>query len=111
MTQVVINETCDKEIAMVVAWLQAQGQRVVSKFSGLLQHLRLELDSQKVIPVTLVDQQAGARGGPEPLRRLADYRRAAGGRVVFGAKFSVVRLGKLSVGDEVAVEEWGDAEA
>ncbi|MFD4237967.1 MOSC domain-containing protein [Streptomyces sp. NPDC058542] len=61
--------------------------------------------------VTLVDQEAGARGGPEPLRTLAGYRRAAGGGVVFGAKFSVVRPGKLSVGDEVAVEEWGDAEA
>ncbi|MER6018031.1 MOSC domain-containing protein [Streptomyces anulatus] len=61
--------------------------------------------------VTLVDQEAGARGGPEPLRTLAGYRRAAGGGVVFGAKFSVMRPGKLSVGDEVAVEEWGDAEA
>ncbi|MEU2575424.1 MOSC domain-containing protein [Streptomyces anulatus] len=61
--------------------------------------------------VTLVDQEAGARGGPEPLRTLADYRRAPGGGVVFGAKFSVVRPGKLSVGDEVVVEEWGDAEA
>ncbi|MFH8402661.1 MOSC domain-containing protein [Streptomyces anulatus] len=61
--------------------------------------------------VTLVDQEAGARGGPEPLRTLADYRRAPGGGVVFGAKFSVVRPGKLSVGDEVAVEEWGEAEA
>ncbi|MEU5283888.1 MOSC N-terminal beta barrel domain-containing protein [Streptomyces sp. NPDC020755] len=61
--------------------------------------------------VTLVDQRAGARGGPEPLRTLAGYRRASGGGVVFGAKFSVVRPGKLSVGDEVAVEEWGDAEA
>ncbi|MFF8505722.1 MOSC domain-containing protein [Streptomyces anulatus] len=61
--------------------------------------------------VTLVDQEAGARGGPEPLRTLADYRRAPGGGVVFGAKFSVLRTGKLSVGDEVVVQEWGDAEA
>lgn len=61
--------------------------------------------------VTLVDQEAGARGGPEPLRTLAGYRRAPGGGVVFGAKFSVVRAGKLSVGDEVVVQEWGDAEA
>ncbi|MFJ9323664.1 MOSC domain-containing protein [Streptomyces globisporus] len=60
--------------------------------------------------VTLVDQEAGARGGPEPLRTLAGYRRFAAGGVVFGAKFAVVRPGKLSVGDEVAVEEWGDAE-
>ncbi|MEU7734355.1 MOSC domain-containing protein, partial [Streptomyces griseus] len=39
------------------------------------------------------------------------YRRAPGGGVVFGAKFFVVRPGKLSVGDEVDVAEWGDAEA
>ncbi|MFH8882245.1 MOSC domain-containing protein [Streptomyces californicus] len=60
--------------------------------------------------VTLVDQEAGARGGPEPLRTLATYRRAPSGGVVFGAKFSVTRPGTLSVGDEVAVAEWGDAE-
>ncbi|ALU94432.1 molybdenum cofactor sulfurase [Streptomyces globisporus C-1027] len=60
--------------------------------------------------VTLVDQEAGARGGPEPLRTLAGYRRFSAGGVVFGAKFAVVRPGKLSVGDEVAVEEWGEAE-
>ncbi|MFJ8671853.1 MOSC domain-containing protein [Streptomyces sp. NPDC093589] len=60
--------------------------------------------------VTLVDQEAGARQGREPLRTLADYRRAASGGVVFGAKFSVVRPGKLSVGDEAIVQEWGDAE-
>ncbi|MEV1045172.1 MOSC N-terminal beta barrel domain-containing protein [Streptomyces sp. NPDC049916] len=60
--------------------------------------------------VTLVDQEAGARGGPEPLRTLARYRRFSAGGVVFGAKFSVTRPGKLSVGDEVVVEEWGDAE-
>ncbi|MFE9457678.1 MOSC domain-containing protein [Streptomyces californicus] len=60
--------------------------------------------------VTLVDQEAGARGGPEPLRTLAAYRRASSGGVVFGAKFSVTRPGTLSVGDEVAVAEWGDTE-
>ncbi|WP_328869296.1 MOSC N-terminal beta barrel domain-containing protein [Streptomyces sp. NBC_00287] len=60
--------------------------------------------------VTLVDQEAGARQGKEPLRTLASYRRAASGGVVFGAKYSVVRPGKLSVGDKVVVEEWGDAE-
>ncbi|NEB42414.1 MOSC N-terminal beta barrel domain-containing protein [Streptomyces sp. SID14515] len=61
--------------------------------------------------VTLVDQEAGARGGPEPLRTLAGYRRFSAGGVVFGAKFAVVRPGKLSVGDEVAVQEWGEAES
>ncbi|MFD5644982.1 MOSC domain-containing protein, partial [Streptomyces anulatus] len=61
--------------------------------------------------VSVVHQEDWARGGQEPLRKIEGYRRAAGGGVVFGAKFSVVRPGKLSVGDEVAVEEWGDAEA
>ncbi|MFH8446716.1 MOSC domain-containing protein [Streptomyces sp. NPDC018026] len=56
--------------------------------------------------VTLVEQEAGARRGPEPLRTLASYRRAAGGGVVFGAKFSVITPGKLSVGDEVVVQAW-----
>ncbi|MFE5678828.1 MOSC domain-containing protein [Streptomyces erythrochromogenes] len=60
--------------------------------------------------VTLVAQDVGARQGPEPLRTLASYRRAACGGVVFGAKFSVVTTGRLSVGDEVAVKEWGDTE-
>lgn len=59
--------------------------------------------------VTLVEQEVGARRGPDPLRTLAGYRRAASGGVVFGAKFSVLRPGKLSVGDEVFVQEWGDA--
>ncbi|MFK8848757.1 MOSC domain-containing protein [Streptomyces sp. Ac-502] len=60
--------------------------------------------------VTTVDQGAGARGGPEPLRTLAGYRRAASGGVVFGAKFAVLRPGKLSVGDAVAVSSWGEPE-
>ncbi|WP_405760215.1 MOSC N-terminal beta barrel domain-containing protein [Streptomyces sp. NBC_01420] len=60
--------------------------------------------------VTLVAQEAGARRGPEPLRTLAGYRRVASGGVVFGAKFSVITPGKLSVGDEVTVTEWGEAE-
>ncbi|MER5966253.1 MOSC N-terminal beta barrel domain-containing protein [Streptomyces sp. NPDC002057] len=60
--------------------------------------------------VTLVAQEVGARQGPEPLRTLAGYRRAASGGVVFGTKFSVMTPGTLSVGDEVTVKEWGDAE-
>ncbi|WP_307829392.1 MOSC domain-containing protein [Actinomadura viridis] len=56
--------------------------------------------------VTLVDQDTGARSGPEPLRTLAAYRRASGGGVAFGAKFSVVRPGKVSVGEEVTVTAW-----
>jgi uncharacterized protein YcbX len=56
--------------------------------------------------VTTVDQETGSRVGPEPLRTLATYRHAEGGGVTFGAKFAVLRPGKLSVGDEVLVERW-----
>ncbi|NUS12340.1 MAG: MOSC domain-containing protein, partial [Streptomyces sp.] len=56
--------------------------------------------------VTLVDQERGAKGGPEPIRTLAGYRRGAVG-TVFGAKFSVLREGKVAVGDEVDVVTWG----
>ncbi|MFH8406839.1 MOSC domain-containing protein [Streptomyces sp. NPDC018019] len=60
--------------------------------------------------VTTIEQGTGARTGPEPLRTLAGYRRAAGGGVVFGAKFAVLRPGTLSVGDEVDVRTWGEPE-
>ncbi|MEU6244176.1 MOSC N-terminal beta barrel domain-containing protein [Streptomyces sp. NPDC047024] len=60
--------------------------------------------------VTMVDQEAGARSGPEPLRTLAGYRRAAEGGVAFGTKFAVLRPGKVSVGDEVVVGRWGESE-
>ncbi|MBC6450623.1 MOSC domain-containing protein [Actinokineospora xionganensis] len=60
--------------------------------------------------VTTVDQEAGTKAGPEPLRTLAAYRRAAAGGVSFGAKFSVLRTGKLSVGDALTVDTWGESE-
>jgi uncharacterized protein len=60
--------------------------------------------------VTLVDQDAGVKAGPEPIRTLAGYRRAPGGGVAFGAKFSVLQTGKLAVGDEVTVLSWGEPE-
>jgi uncharacterized protein YcbX len=60
--------------------------------------------------VTTVDQAEGVRTGPEPLRTLAEYRRAASGGVAFGARFAVLRPGKLSVGDEVAVGAWAAPE-
>lgn len=60
--------------------------------------------------VTLVDQRAGRRTGPEPLRTLADYRRAREGGVAFGIKLAVLRPGKCSVGDEVTVTATGETE-
>lgn len=52
--------------------------------------------------ITMVDQETGRRAGPEPLRTLADHRRAQdGGGTVFGAYFRVVREGKVTVGDAV----------
>ncbi len=55
--------------------------------------------------VTLVDQEAGVRVGPEPLRTLADYRREPDG-VSFGLKAAVLTPGDIAVGDEVTVTEW-----
>ncbi|MEV5105129.1 MOSC domain-containing protein [Streptomyces massasporeus] len=60
--------------------------------------------------VTLVDQHAGTRAGPEPLRTLAGYRRAAQGGVAFGTKYAVLRPGTVAVGDEVEVTVWGESE-
>jgi len=55
--------------------------------------------------VTLVDQAAGVRAGPEPLRTLADYRREPDG-VTFGLKAAVLGPGGIAVGDGVTVTEW-----
>ncbi|BCL23787.1 MOSC domain-containing protein [Streptomyces tuirus] len=60
--------------------------------------------------VTLVDQHAGTRTGPEPLRTLAGYRRAAQGGVAFGTKYAVLRPGTVALGDEVEVTVWGESE-
>jgi uncharacterized protein YcbX len=60
--------------------------------------------------VTMVDQAAGVKAGPEPIRTLADYRRAEEGGVAFGTKLVVLRPGALSVGDPVVVRAWGDSE-
>ena len=61
--------------------------------------------------VAMVDQDTGERAGPEPIRTLAGYRRVASGGVTFGAKFSVVRPGRVAVGDELRVHRWADAPA
>lgn len=61
--------------------------------------------------VTTVDQDSGAKSGPEPLRTLAEYRRAPEGGVVFGSKFAVTGTGTLAVGDTLTVDEWGPSEA
>lgn len=60
--------------------------------------------------VTTVDQTVGSKTGPEPLRTLADYRRAPDRGVTFGTKFAVTRPGEIAVGDEVTVDGWGHSE-
>jgi uncharacterized protein len=52
--------------------------------------------------VTLVDPATGGKGGPEPLRTLATYRRVPTGKVAFGSGYSVLRPGKLAVGDALS---------
>jgi len=57
--------------------------------------------------IVTVDQRTGRKSGPEPLRTLATFRRDSGG-VAFGVKLSVLRGGKISVGDAIQVDAWGD---
>jgi uncharacterized protein YcbX len=56
--------------------------------------------------VTLVDPFTGGPGGPEPIRTLASYRRVpdskSKGKVAFGSGYSVLRPGKIAVGDTVS---------
>lgn len=59
--------------------------------------------------ITTVDQEAGVKAGPEPIRTLSTYRRAEGGGVAFGVKFAVPRPGRLAVGDDVVVTAWASA--
>ncbi|WP_158841475.1 MOSC domain-containing protein [Saccharothrix deserti] len=51
--------------------------------------------------ITMVDQDTGGKAGPEPLRTLSRYRRVPEGGVAFGAKFAVLRPGRIAVGDAV----------
>lgn len=60
--------------------------------------------------VTTVDQISGSKAGPEPLRTLAGYRRAAVGGVAFGIDLVVAEPGKLAVGDEVSAVSWAASE-
>jgi uncharacterized protein YcbX len=56
--------------------------------------------------VPMVDQETGAKAGPEPIRTLATYRRHPDGGVVFGMKAAVLRPGQVAVGDAVIVHSW-----
>ena len=60
--------------------------------------------------ITMVDQQSGDKAGPEPIRTLATYRRAAAGGVAFGAKFAVLHPGELAIGDALTVPIWTDSQ-
>jgi uncharacterized protein YcbX len=64
--------------------------------------LRLEQGDARCA-VTTVDQSAGRRAGPEPLRTLAGYRRGDSGAVLFGVYASVSRAGRVRVGDPVTL--------
>lgn len=55
--------------------------------------------------VTMTDQATGRRGGPEPLRTLADYRREPDG-VSFGLKATVLTPGHIAINDPVTVTAW-----
>lgn len=58
--------------------------------------------------VTMVDQETGGRGGPEPIRTLSTYRRDPDdGGVSFAMKANVIGGGPIAVGNAVEVLSWG----
>ncbi|GAA4933056.1 hypothetical protein EV188_103675 [Actinomycetospora succinea] len=62
-------------------------------------HLAFSKQAVRCAVVT-VDEQTGARAGPEPLETLASYRLTDNG-VVFGAKYTVLAPGEVAVGDDL----------
>lgn len=56
--------------------------------------------------IPLVEQRTGRRAGPEPIRTLADYRKAPDGGVTFAAYYTVLGGGQVSIGDNVTVRSW-----
>lgn len=63
MAQVVFDETGDEVIAVVVAVLHAQVERVSGSQCGDLQDLRFELGGQKLVAVALIDEDGQLFGG------------------------------------------------
>jgi len=75
---------------------------LVRRFEAGSVILRLEQADARCA-VTTVDQVAGRRAGPEPLRTLAGYRRGESGGVLFGIYTTVDNPGSLRVGDPVTL--------
>jgi uncharacterized protein YcbX len=87
---------------VVVAGCAAHAEDRVSRLAVGTVLLGFAAHDERCV-VTTVDQTAGERAGPEPLRTLADYRRGPGGGVRFGAYLSVLRPGRLALGDRVTL--------
>lgn len=56
MTQVIVDEAGDEVVAVVIARLHAQRQRMSGRLGRSLQHLRLELAFEKIVTIALIDQ-------------------------------------------------------
>ena len=54
MLQVILNEAGDEEVAVVVARLQAQLERVTGRFARGLQQFRLQLPREDFIAIALI---------------------------------------------------------
>ncbi len=57
VAQVVLDESCDEKIAVVVTLLHAQLQGIVTGYTGLFQGAGFQLVDQVFIAGSLVDQQ------------------------------------------------------
>ena len=66
---------------------------------------QVDVERGRAVQRGAVDQAAGRRAGPEPLRTLSQVRRGPDGGVLFGVYLAVERPGRVCVGDQVRLEQ------
>ena len=93
--QMVFHEGADEVVAVVVTGVAAQGQRLGSRFTGLLQQVRVQLLGQELVGQPLVHQDA-----------LGKQRRQATGVALADQLGRVVRGPGTTVWAQVASESF-----
>ena len=56
MVDVVFNKRSNEEVAVIIAGMETQGQRMPGIVAGLLQHDRFQLWAQEIVLLALVHQ-------------------------------------------------------
>lgn len=64
MAQVIVDEAGDEIVAVVIARMHTQRQRMPGSRAGVAQFLRLQLLDQETVGLALIDQQGQAFAAP-----------------------------------------------